>query len=566
MNEEKTKESIDFDFFRLISKHPFISLFITVMLLIPFGFSQASEVNNISLIYLCAVICLITTLLSFSKSVTGNNKKRVLICMSASICSTVIFTVISITSGYKNGYLFLLSFILIFLFCAVLYFSNNLTIPNLLIMIFIATLALRFIYALSTDSSSRQHDVGFFNWTWGHSNYIEYWYNNGLKLPDFDVRDIWQYYHPPLHHMLMALFLRILTQTGLAYDKACQCLQLLCLLYSSLCILVSYKIFRELKLKGISILIPMLILSFHPIFIIMSGSFNNDILSILFILLSILCTLRWYKEQNMKNIILTALSVGLGMMTKLSVWMIAPAIALVFLYSFIRSNEKKKYIPQFLVFGLISFPLGLWWQTRNYLLFKVPFTYVPNLGTYNPQYLGNMSFISRLFDFSQISYVYDGFPDYGAPEYEVNPILGLFKTACFDEGTNAINTTTFPQINIVGPILFWLSIIIFTVSACLFFYMMLKKTSGTDLLTRMFFLLAFLTFFMMYFIFCYEYPHSCTMNIRYCTPLIIFCLLGLGLFIKEMKEGNFKNIFIRITFVISLLFSLASMSLFILIT
>ena len=49
---------------------------------------------------------------------------------------------------------------------------------------------------------------------------------------------IWQYYHPPLHHWLMALLLRILTVCGMEYDKACQSLQILPMLYYTLIMVV----------------------------------------------------------------------------------------------------------------------------------------------------------------------------------------------------------------------------------------------------------------------------------------------------------------------------------------
>lgn len=61
-----------------------------------------------------------------------------------------------------------------------------------------------------------------------------------------------------------------------------------------------------------------------------------------------------------------SLCVGLGMMTKLSVWMVAPAIAFVFLYVFFKNlKDFKKYLVQFLCFGVVCAPLALWWQVRN---------------------------------------------------------------------------------------------------------------------------------------------------------------------------------------------------------
>ena len=60
------------------------------------------------------------------------------------------------------------------------------------------------------------------------------------------------------------------------------------------------------------------IVCFHPTFVLMGGSFGNDMLSVLFILLSLLLALRWYEESTLRRILPLAFSIGLGMMAKLS--------------------------------------------------------------------------------------------------------------------------------------------------------------------------------------------------------------------------------------------------------
>ena len=188
-----------------------------------------------------------------------------------------------------------------------------------IIMIMIASgILLRYAYILLVNSSMCQHDVGVFTGTaGGHSNYIEYWYQNGTKLPDFDVRLKWQFYQPPFHHFTMALLLKFFVKAGVAYDKACQALQLLPFIYSSLCMVVTYKIFKFFKLAAMPLMISMAIVCFHPTFIFTAGYFNNDTLSVLFMLLAVMFALKWYESPTLINIIPIALSIGLGMMTKL---------------------------------------------------------------------------------------------------------------------------------------------------------------------------------------------------------------------------------------------------------
>lgn len=562
IQSERQKES--FDLFRLLSRHPYICLAVTMIFIIPFGLGQKEQITNGMIIYGCIVACVILIPLGFSKTLC-DTPKRTVIFLSVSLSLVFLFGMLSITQGFRCDLLMLVAFVIVIISTLLLYTGNELDTKKLIIMAFAVGFILRLIYVLATDSGSRQHDVGFFNWKWGHSNYIEYWFNNGLKLPDFDVRTIWQYYHPPLHHWLMALFLRILVQLGVEYEAACCAIQLLPMLYSSMIMIVSYKIFASLKLKGTSLFLPCLVIAFHPFFIIFSGAYNNDILSILFILLAVLFTIRWYKEPTMKRIIPIALSVGLGMMTKLSVWMIAPAIALIFLINFIRSKKKGQTFLQFVVFGVICVPLALWWQVRNFLLFDVPITYVPNLGKNAEQYLGNMSIASRLFDFSQIRYPYDGFPDYGSPFYEFNPILGLFKTAVFDEGTNAINDTTFPQISFIGPVILYISIALFLLCFVMFIMNLFRKKSVLNADMKIFFGTAAAVFLIFYFLFCFQYPHTCTMNMRYCAPVIVFLLLGMGVYLQDMNEGKEKKIMTSICAVLSGAFSFASMIMFLLI-
>ena len=65
---------------------------------------------------------------------------------------------------------------------------------------------LKFFYVCYTPITRRQHDVGKFGDTDNHAGYITYLLQHH-QLPDFDPRGHWQFYHPPLHHMISALWL-----------------------------------------------------------------------------------------------------------------------------------------------------------------------------------------------------------------------------------------------------------------------------------------------------------------------------------------------------------------------
>ncbi|MBQ6153857.1 MAG: glycosyltransferase family 39 protein [Ruminococcus sp.] len=520
-----------------LAKHPYLSVIGMCLLLFFFGFCEKANLTIGSYIYAGVAILAVFAGLTFLGKIGKDTKENVIIFLFAAVFSGISLFLIYYT-GNSIALMLWISLFMLALFAIILKAIGQLT-PRTLVMLMIAGgIMLRFVYVLYTDSSSRQHDVGYFNWTWGHANYIEYWYNNGLKLPDFDVRSIWQYYQPPLHHWLMALLLKVLTLFGMQYDMACQAIQILPMTYSALILVVSYRIFRWVKLNGLPLIIAMGVLCFHPTFVLMGGFYNNDILSMLLMLMSVMFALRWYKEPTLKKIIPIALCIGLGMMAKLSAWMAAPAIALMFLYVFVKNIKSwKRYIGQFAIFGVICAPLGLWWQIRNYFAFGVPITYVPYLSEQDAQYCGNLPWTKRLFDFGngQLSFVYDAFsdPNFGAPYNEYNPTLGLIKTSLFGEGQNAISDIHFPLIAVTGPILFWIGSLLALLCFVAFVVMMIRKDSGLDVMSRVFFSVFTATMLLSYYLYSFKFPFTCSMNIRFCVPLITILVMGLGLLLQR---------------------------------
>ena len=561
-----TKSSLEFLFDRL-AKHPFISVGAMCVLLFFFGFCDSANFTAGSYIYGGAVLMLLFAALILLGRL-GRNLTEMIVIFLVCVGFTVGGLLLIYTYQNSAALILWLSLFLLAMLTALLRLTDTLSTRNFIMIMIAAGVMFRFAYVIYTTSSVRQHDVGFFNWTWGHANYIEYWYNNGLKLPDFDVRTIWQYYHPPLHHWLMAFFLRILTLFGMEYGTATQALQFLPFLYSSMLMMVCYRIFGYVKLKGLPLVVAMAIVCFHPIFAIMGGFYNNDMLCVFLMMLSILLALRWFRKPTMMNIIFLALSVGLGMMAKLNAWMVAPAIAVLFLYVFIKSIKKKKwlgFICEYVVFGAICAPLGLWWQTRNFLgEYHVPFTYVPYLSASDAQYCGDMSWTERLFDFGhgQLTFVYDAFsdPNFSAPYNEFNPTVGLFKTALFDEGQQAISDVHFPQIGQTGPMLFWLGVILGVLCFVAFIISMISKKSGVSGIERAFYGVLALTMLGSYYVFCFRFPFTCTMNIRYCVPLIPLFAMGLGLLLKRFSgDTRGQKIFRYTTYALTACFVLMTL-------
>ncbi len=156
-------------------------------------------------------------------------------------------------------------------------------------------------------------------------------------------------------------------------------------------------------------------------------------------------------------------------------------------------------------------------------------------------YCGGMSVWQRLFDFGngQLAYVYDAFTMYGAPYDEYNPTVGLFKTAVFDEGAKAITAGNFPGIAVTGPIFFWTAAALGLVCFAAFAVSVFRRDRYTDGAQRAFFGLTAATILVSYYAFCFEFPFTCTMNARYCMPLIPLFVMGLAMTLRRHR-GNGK--------------------------
>lgn len=446
----------------------------------------------------------------------------------ASLASTIIFDT---TTDVNSLPMTIIGISLLIGVAVFLIISNKLNEKSFIFLIFLAGFLLRLNYVLYTDLGRtvrvRQHDVYGFGTEKGHAGYIEYFYNNGFTLPDDNPMYTAQFYHPPLHHFLSALWMRLLTTFGMGYDRAITSLQYLVMFYSSCCMLVSYKIFKELKIKGLGLYLATATVAFHPTLIILAGSINNDILSILFSLLALYTTLKWYNDSNIKNIIPIALSIGLGMMTKISVVIIAIPVAFLFLVKLANQKKSKTdFVKQYVVFGAICIPLGLFSPIRNYIKFKTPIGYVPGLSEGSDQYIGFRTTFERLFDFSYnpFSNIYlnrvSAYSDY----YEYNPFVALIKTSLFGE----YNFSTTKGIAFWAHLLLYFNIALIVVALAAEIFVIIKKMKGSD--KNIFIFLGFYHILLIinYVSFCFKFPHTCSMDFRYITPALTLGALFLG--------------------------------------
>jgi len=470
----------------------------------------------------------------------------------------------------------------------VLLFTGTMTWLRGIMLIIAAGFVMRIGYGMSMPVFVGGHDYGIGSTlenSDGHAAYIAFIVENHAlpSIGDLPGQSLAQFYNPPLHHIICALVYIVQNHLGFSYLRYAESLQFLVATYSCLFLLVWYKLFRQLGLKKLGLLIPVLVLAFHPSGWIIGNCLNNDMLTWLLVSLCLLYLVKWYREPGIKNILIMAFSLGLAMMTKLSAVTVAPVIAVVFLYKIIKKDAAaplqetwldrfKRLIGQFAAFAVVSIPLGIWHSVRSLIKFGQPLGYVPALSQESAQYIGDIPFLKRLFYFDFNVLFSSPFVSwYEGGDYSV--FGKILKTSLFIEWAatweHSYGLILPYALTIVNYLL-----VAFSLAAIVYVVMKLRKRRAE----RGPFLMAALYFFILIgsqIIFAYQYPHQCTNDIRYILPCICIGLLFIGKMCqltsanKRPKPGCGHGV-VRIsapaavTLVLSVLFSVCSMTIYIL--
>lgn len=419
-----------------------------------------------------------------------------------------------------------------------------------------AAFLLRAGYIIYTPTWVRQHDVIGFGTGFGQAGLIEYYYEN-RKLIDFDPRTLWGFFQPPLHHMLAAVWLRLNVAAGVAYNHACENVQVLTLLYGMAVTVYSYLIMKEFRLTGKALLSGLCLVVLHPCFILMSGSINNDMLCILLQVMAVYYLLRWYQRPRWGTVAVLALCVGGSMMAKQSGILIAPAMAAVFLYRFGKEKEKRRLLfCQYLLFGVLSIPLGIWSPVRNLVLFGVPLNYTPGVG----EPVGDYPLLRRIFDLrTDIPYTHLTASGHSYDEFNVP--LSMLKTSLlgeYDFGQAVASVTPFAWILLISGGLLAVAAFFCTVAV------LRRKDCGMDFPGKIFFGLYYGVSLLFYINLCFSIPNFSSQDFRYIAHLLVIEGLFLGLY-RQYGEGQQKKRWIGPAFnVLLLAFSISSAAVYLL--
>lgn len=400
--------------------------------------------------------------------------------------------------------------------------------------IMVVSLVFRLIYMLFTSVYDMQHDVGTPYENYGHLGYIAYLMQN-WKLPDFDVREAFQFWHPPLHHMSSAIFLTLCWKLLPFMQGNWEPLQILPFIYITITIWIIYRILKLWNIQGNALTLTMLVIAFHPRIITLSGSVNNDTLCVMLSFLAFYLTLLWYQKPTYNLIIGSAISIGLAMSTKGSAAILAFPMAFLFLIKLIK--DFKKIFWQLFVFGILSLPLGMWWYIRNHVMFGVPLNYIYYMATDFIGYLGNVPVMNRIFNFDPHYYNFQNlYLQFEGRYTDINPIIGLIKTTVF--GQWHFNYNIYIKFFALPLLICWVILCVVTLAAIPSF---MKKHNG-KLIENISIVLLFAVQFFVYYKFCLDYPFVWSMDFRYTLPLLICHGILIGHYMNsEMKFSKFAG-------------------------
>lgn len=405
---------------------------------------------------------------------------------------------------------------------------------------------LRLLYVLFSTIYDRQYDIGMIDLdaghtvTGGHLAYIQYLYEN-WNLPDFDPTSVYQFNHPPLHHYISALWLKFcslfLHDTALL-EESLQAVPFVCSLFI---LYVLLQILRQFALREKTIRLLMTLFAFHPALILLSGSVNNDCMSLLFTLLCVYTTINWSRMPNAGNIIKIALSIALGMLTKQNVAEMAFPVALVFLYV-LGKNWKKgaagRLMGQFALFGAVSIPLGMSFYIRNRVLYKMPLVWIYTLPDDSWQYTGNVPVLNRFL--------------WPLPSEIVDNLLH-FKLGCgYNVWMQIIRTSVLGEWDMAGVgtgvkaaamllMLFGALLAAGALAAFIYVFLLPRKKYPVDMAGRILFTAGYLVNLIFYLKFVYDYPQECSMHFRYIEIELLFPAVALGFVWQDTAKKWLKH-------------------------
>ena len=440
---------------------------------------------------------------------------------------------------------------------------------------------IRLCYMLYTTGHTRQHDTWSTNHN-GHYDYALYIFDN-WSLPNhtFTESNIYQFYHPPLHYFISAVWMKIYNVIGfnptLTQDTdALFCsVQILSTFYTFLISWYAVKTIRLLNLSKLATYTGVIFVCFYPRLFQFSGQINNDVLATLLVICSIFRLFKYKLDgHSYKDFLLCGLYLGLAMMTKLSAVIVALGYGLYFLYELIISIMKKdgsvklqKLLIQYGLFLVISVPLGLWFQFYAHNVYGIPFNFVFR-ALNSKLFVGTRSYVLAheylnvaYYDQNNSGILYEnGFVNFLARF--VSPFLvddyvnsGVFANAFnnYNILTYAIKSTIFGEFSYWGGegfgivaifmgYIFWFSLIIISI------YNAIRRRCDITFLVATLVTFSIIVFYLYLQI---SMPYGCSMDARYIVPILlplgILLTKNISMLNKEKKTDKYMSYILSVS-------------------
>ena len=403
---------------------------------------------------------------------------------------------------------------------------GRLSTARMLLFLVAAGALLRIGYMLYTPYYLRGHDIGTADSN-QNAGYIAQIFLYG-RLPQTNYGLL---YHPPVAFLMEAGVMRLWSffTPEKSVDTLLDVAKLVPAFLSCALLVVLRRLFEELNMPRRAVLVAVAVLAFQPTFFILSASINNDMAMVFFIAVSLLYTVRWYKKQTFRNILLLAVAIALAGTSKVSGLLVAPLTAVVFLAGWQRARPRglgQNRMGQFGAFAAVCLPLSLWYMVRNAVLFGQSPGYVLQMAVNGPLYVGNYSFVQRFLSlplgnlFTQ---------PYCAPYDDYQLLPYVLKNALFGE-------FTFSNAAWMAAPLMAAQLLLVAFSLAAMVYVLFDR--GVPRLTR--FLLGGLWVLQIgsFVVFNLRYPFGCTMDFRYIVPTLFSGTAFLGLGVQRLRKRS----------------------------
>lgn len=390
-----------------------------------------------------------------------------------------------------------------------------------------AGIVMRVGYMLYTSFMARGHDIGGTDGT-GHYAYMYQIFANGT-LPQTNE---YQFYHPPLTHILQAAVVKVFSwfRPNAEMNSLFEAAKLVPCFASAATLIVTRSLCRAMEVKPRATALAVAVVAFQPTFYIFSSSVNNDSLMVLFYMAAVLYTIRWYSAPTMKNILMIALAIGLGMMTKLSAASVAFFTGPVFLAVFIKffkEGRAGRIFGQFAAFLGVCAPLGLWYPVRNYIKFGQQFGHVFTISSTSELYCGDKSFVSRFLSFPPDQILT---PLYCQPYGDYHLWIYTLKCSIFGE-------FSFNWPDAFAALLIAANLILILVSIAAMIYVIIRGKE-VNAFARYGLFWLWLIQMVSFVVFNIRFPFGCTMDFRYIVPTVIVGAIYIGIALDRIKAKN----------------------------